>query len=296
MSIENRNTPIDLAIVIFIITLFLMLVLPSLSTSIDKFFRGSPEESEFRREDIGDLLVKNLTFNSKEEIFNWVKSLETPGRLFGSAYSSPRVAHSISGGHIPPGSEAFVYVGTLFDEEFQGISFNVFIIRIWPQPPIILYEKAFNSTPFKVSYDLPDDEDTIYGIFVYAFNDSEVVDILKSLIVVPVQEVKARMILDREVYRLGDTLTLTIVNDGPTYILTGYFYRLFKWNGSSWIEVPPPDKTFVSVGILVKPGNSWSQQILLENLEPGRYKIVKTVDGEGTDITLNLEAVFTIEG
>ena len=84
--------------------------------------------------------------------------------------------------------------------------------------------------------------------------------------------------LDREVYSPTDEMTITIVNNGNLNITTCYNFRLYKLNDGQWVEVPV-NLMFIQVAVTIEPGKSWAQRVKLSslNLEPGHYKIEKTV-------------------
>ncbi|WP_456452846.1 immunoglobulin-like domain-containing protein [Thermococcus sp.] len=92
------------------------------------------------------------------------------------------------------------------------------------------------------------------------------------------------MVLDNSTYHPGETLTLTIVNNGSERLIAGAFYRLYRLENGRWKEIPT-GFSFTGIGYGIEPGQSWSQAVplrverngKLEPLEPGRYRIEKTV-------------------
>ena len=92
------------------------------------------------------------------------------------------------------------------------------------------------------------------------------------------------MVLDNSTYHPGETLTLTIVNKGSERLIAGAFYRLYCLENGRWKEIPT-GFSFTGIGYGIEPGQSWSQAVplrverngKLEPLEPGRYRIEKTV-------------------
>ncbi len=104
---------------------------------------------------------------------------------------------------------------------------------------------AFNATrdardvPFTLTWRIPEDANgTRYLLLLAAARDGELVDLACSSLEVPLQVVKARLVLDKEEYPQGGKLKVTIVNEGPVDIGTGYDYDLYRWNGTGW--EPPP--------------------------------------------------------
>jgi len=118
----------------------------------------------------------------------------------------------------------------------------------------------------------------------------------------------AEMVLDRSVYSVGDSLTLTIINDGNEPLLVGAFYRLYRFENGKWKSIST-GITVTGIGYQIGPGQNWSQTIplmvarngKLEPLPPGRYRIEKTVIidrgrcGRGSD-EITLSAEFEVVG
>jgi len=94
----------------------------------------------------------------------------------------------------------------------------------------------------------------------------------------------AKMVIDRSIYRVGDNLTLTIINDGNEPLLVGAFYRLYRFENGEWKSIST-GITVTGIGYQIGPGQNWSQTVFLmrerngklEPLPPGRYRIEKTV-------------------
>jgi hypothetical protein len=86
------------------------------------------------------------------------------------------------------------------------------------------------------------------------------------------------MKLDKTVYSPTDTMVITITNNGNANFTTGYAFRLYKLENGTWKEVPV-NLAFIEVAVVIEPGKSWEQRVNLAdlNLEPGHYKIEKTV-------------------
>ena len=91
------------------------------------------------------------------------------------------------------------------------------------------------------------------------------------------------MVLDRNTYHVGGSLTLTIINRGNRTLLVGSDYELYRLENGSWKKVET-GLTFTMKGYMIPPGGNWSQRVPLvvrtdgtiEQLPPGRYRIVKT--------------------
>ncbi len=113
----------------------------------------------------------------------------------------------------------------------------------------------------------------------------------------------AVMRLDKGTYRVGDNLTLTIINTGSEPLIVGAFYRLYRLENERWKELDL-GFSFTGIGYAIPPRGNWSQVVPLvryvsakpEPLPPGRYRIVKslTIDkgrcgGRSDEITLSAE-------
>ena len=101
--------------------------------------------------------------------------------------------------------------------------------------------------------------------------------------------------LDRSAYGPGDTMRLRVVNSGDENITTGYHFLLYRREGDTWREVKVP-LVFIEIAVIVRPGESWEQEINLAelNLPPGHYKITKRVWGEKG--YFDVEAEFDVNG
>ncbi|QDA31401.1 hypothetical protein FH039_07025 [Thermococcus indicus] len=86
------------------------------------------------------------------------------------------------------------------------------------------------------------------------------------------------MKLNRTVYSPNDTMVITITNNGNVNFTTSYHFSLYRLENGTWKEVPV-NLMFIEIAVIIEPGKSWEQRVNLAdlNLEPGRYKIEKTV-------------------
>lgn len=100
---------------------------------------------------------------------------------------------------------------------------------------------------------------------------------------------------DKELYSGTDTLKLTLKNTGSSTVFFGYPYHVEKWQGEEWMVVPPKEEQFfIMIAIYLKPGEQWEQEIVLDGLEDGSYRIVKTVEIEGKDEKYPVYAEFGV--
>ncbi|WP_457751638.1 immunoglobulin-like domain-containing protein [Thermococcus sp.] len=96
--------------------------------------------------------------------------------------------------------------------------------------------------------------------------------------IVPAENASPLITLNKRVYSPNDTMELTIVNSGKTNLTTGYAFKLYRLENGTWKEVPL-NLMFIEIAVIIEPGKSWEQRINLKdlNLEPGHYRIEKTV-------------------
>ncbi|NJE84246.1 hypothetical protein E3E23_00080 [Thermococcus sp. CX2] len=101
--------------------------------------------------------------------------------------------------------------------------------------------------------------------------------------------------LDKTGYAPDETMVLTVVNNADSEATTGYAFQLYRLENGNWKEVNL-DMAFIEIAIIIEPGKSWEQMIDLSklNLEPGHYKIVKSIFVG--NVTVKPEAEFDIKG
>lgn len=100
---------------------------------------------------------------------------------------------------------------------------------------------------------------------------------------------------DRKQYAGEDTITLTLKNIGNDIYYFGYPYELERWTEGEWKIVPPKEeKFFIMIAIYLKPGESWKQEIPLDGVSAGNYRIVKQVNNETKDCKHTVYAEFQV--
>ena len=87
--------------------------------------------------------------------------------------------------------------------------------------------------------------------------------------------------LDRTSAAPGDTLELTVHNLTRTRLEYGVAYRLELRTGDDWRWVNR-DAAFILILKVAEPGAREREQIQLGDLEPGRYRIVKSFTAPAT--------------
>ncbi|AFL96063.1 hypothetical protein CL1_1868 [Thermococcus cleftensis] len=99
--------------------------------------------------------------------------------------------------------------------------------------------------------------------------------------------------LDKSSYTPSDVMTLTVINNANTNATTSYPISLYRLENGEWKEVPV-DLMFIEVAVVIKPGEKWEQRVKLSDLglEPGHYRVVKTVILE--NVTVKAGAEFDV--
>jgi len=82
--------------------------------------------------------------------------------------------------------------------------------------------------------------------------------------------------LEKKEFSAEETLKLTLLNQESFEIWLGKPYSIEKYTEGEWERVPL-DLVFTMELITLPPGEAFIQQVPLEGLKPGRYRIVKSV-------------------
>jgi len=173
-----------------------------------------------------------------------------------------------------------------------------FVIELYEEgspEPLYMANRSVEDLPIDVRWSLPDRGNVRYRLLVKAVQDGVVVDTLKSTIIVPPQEVKAVLKMERKSYRAGETARFTITNLGDTPLAFGTPYKVYKWVNGTWVFCDELTPDLWTMQLIILPsGGKFTQGISLKGAEPGLYKVVKEVGGEGTGITLTLWDTFVV--
>lgn len=143
---------------------------------------------------------------------------------------------------------------------------------------------------------LPKAENMVYVLSVEVLGQQgQVEDTMVSMLYVPIPEIHAKLTTDKKVYSSSDEqATISLTNDGPTFLASGESYTIEKKVNHTW-KVVPLDIGFEDIGILINPGNTYDQIMALDQLSPGEYRVIKTFNTDGLDLSATLSAGFTIE-
>ena len=89
--------------------------------------------------------------------------------------------------------------------------------------------------------------------------------------------------MNKQSYHNTEKASLIITNHSPDTIILGEHFKLHKREGDSWIEVSPSlfhPEVWDMIAYIVDIGQSFSQQISIEMLEAGQYRIRKEVHSD----------------
>ncbi|WP_349254240.1 immunoglobulin-like domain-containing protein [Paenibacillus sp. RC67] len=226
------------------------------------------------------------------------------GQWFRSAKGG-HIGYSMSGGVMRPGDPVYVLLND--NPANQKVRFRLSKLNKEYKTLSIIDEQSTSSDVSKqirYSTKLPEEQDALYLLSIevlspnYGIEDNyEIEDTLLAPIHVPKQEIKSSITLNKHSYTNQDQLKLKITNQGPTVLLTGLPYKLQKYNTSTskW-ENANIFRQFTLQGIRLEPGKSYEQKIKIDDLDKGRYRIIKNVTVlEISELKQTLIAEFEIE-
>jgi hypothetical protein len=106
------------------------------------------------------------------------------------------------------------------------------------------------------------------------------------------------MSLDKASYTVEEKPILTIKNCGPNEITFGIEYKMEKFIDEEWVEVSALNLdvpwAWPAALRILPPGRSFRQSIDLIGLEPGDYRVVKTVRDEATERSRIFRVKFVV--
>lgn len=143
--------------------------------------------------------------------------------------------------------------------------------------------------------ELPTEENAIYLLGMEILDElGEVEDTMARVIYVPKQEINATLETDKQTYQSSEIATLTLTNFGPTLLMLDTYYTIEKEVDGIW-RVVPLDLAFEDIAIILTPPEQYEQKVDLKELTPGKYRIIKNIHADGTDLTASLAAEFLIK-
>lgn len=216
-----------------------------------------------------------------------------------------KLGYGFSSGTMKAGEEAAVSVSTPFGE--VQVDRNVRIrltewgngvgeaVQLTEQ---IVHLDSVSQEKKLFSMALPENENTAYLLTAEILGGSgEVEDTMGSRIYVPVPEINAAFKTSQDTYSFSDTeATIILYNAGPTVLRLGTYYTIESKVDHTWRIVPfPGEMVFPDIGISLAPGDDYEQTVDIGGLGKGQYRIVKSFNAEGTDLSADLAAEFIID-
>lgn len=102
--------------------------------------------------------------------------------------------------------------------------------------------------------------------------------------------------LNKDVFDVNDKAQLIITNRGSKEVIYGSPYYIERLEGEEWVEVSlfPSPYAWTAVAMILPPKGTNRQEIKIDTLEPGHYRVHKKIDIEAGEATFTLE--FEIRG
>lgn len=172
-----------------------------------------------------------------------------------------------------PGDQITVYANSLPRDGRYEVRFAKFNRADRKFENII--ETTVNRNDPNLVITLPEEENVSYYLEEIQLNSKN--EVLKKEFqraFVLYNEVNKRIDIDQTVYSSGDTMTVTFTNLGTGEIHTGYGVNFEKWNGESWEEYEF-QQVVINVGIILRKGDSFTQEVKLEGFEKGTYRLIR---------------------
>ncbi|PRO64489.1 immunoglobulin-like domain-containing protein [Alkalicoccus urumqiensis] len=192
---------------------------------------------------------------------------------------------SASAGHQLPGDEAFIRGVTV------PVNGSVRYRLTEREADLSLKEVVEEQTTEQDSFEveMPEGE-ALYLISAETLDeDGRVTDTHVGKIGVAPQEANAELHLEQS----ASEAELTLENRGPTDLFFGHHYTLEKEEDGSWETAR--EEAFDDIGLTLPPGDTYEQDVSLDGLEEGTYRITKSFIVHGTDIEEDLGVHFTID-
>lgn len=160
-------------------------------------------------------------------------------------------------------------------------------------------EDIVHKFPFRAEVVMPEKPDSLYSLLTELVEkDGSVSDSIVQIYYIPGKVIHAEMSTDKAVYTAGDELQLKITNHGPTNLTHhGRMYDLEIKKGDNWKVLNKKAVTYMTLeGYAPITVGSYSQNIKLpDNLQPGTYRIVKSVGADLTNYGTTLSVAFEVQ-
>lgn len=132
-----------------------------------------------------------------------------------------------------------------------------------------------------------------YGFVVYD-PQGFILAKMVSDVYVPEQSLNASFYLEPSLVTNEETIQLVIENHGPTDLSYGVMYDMEKLVDGEW--TPAPARNAWILPLLLLPANHIDKTgIMVKGCDSGTYRILKKVHAEGTNITHEAQAGFSVE-
>ncbi len=142
---------------------------------------------------------------------------------------------------------------------------------------------------------LPSRPDTNYLLSVEILSPEGLVeDTFLTPLFVPPNELNARLSVQRSAAD-EERMTLSVYNAGPTDLMLGYGYLLYRKASDGW-RLVPMENAVPAVGIIASPGyDPFTEEVSLPpKLQAGSYRLVKQIEGNQTRLSVRLAADFEV--
>ena len=100
--------------------------------------------------------------------------------------------------------------------------------------------------------------------------------------------------INKNAFTASETMNLTIDNNSDSLISFGRPYMFEQFKEGQWSEYPL-ELAFTLELIIIDPGKTFDQSVLIDKLEPGKYRILKNIRIENKDISIKLVKEFEIK-
>ncbi len=109
---------------------------------------------------------------------------------------------------------------------------------------------------------------------------------------------KQVLCLNKEVYKAGDVLVLTVKNVYRDGILVDVEYRIQEWTGDYWHELNKDsrDSGYDAAAKVLAPGETYRKVVDIRWLGEGRYRIGKQITLLEEEKTYTFWVEFMVEG
>jgi len=248
-----------------------------------------------------DLNKKIFNYDNEEEFWARVE-FDRPSEKW---FNPGPLGYGISTGPVPPGSEVSIFVTPdrkmKLDNPLKITAKLTHRHENWNlleelESSTVMVDSVKTYTVLKAK--LPENQGEYYLLTAEILGEKgKVLDTLLSKIYVPLQGISAELTTNRKVYGPKDTVIFQVINQGPTVLHFGRPFTVEAEKNGEWAELSL-EMFFTMELIMLKPGESFEQSLDLgdfqEHFKEGRYRIIKQVSGEGTDIQEKLSAEFEV--